>query len=132
MDGTNPQSNGNVNPTGSGREIPIASQRGSYLSLRCEPRGDSTTTWIVSRVANAGIVNRFTSTIVASNGLSRRKLLRQLSVNIGTITRSVRGCENLPELALAITSDFQEFFRQADGFLFRAGFEDGEAADDFL
>src|SRR3954466_9840848 len=60
VDGTKPQSNGNTRPAGSGRDTPIASQRGSYFSLSAEPRGDSTTTWKLSPLAKAGTVSRFT------------------------------------------------------------------------
>src|SRR5262245_9147795 len=55
----NPQSNGKVTPSGSGRDIAIASHRGSYFSLSCEPRGASTTTWKMSSLSNAGIAARF-------------------------------------------------------------------------
>src|SRR5262249_3521847 len=64
--------------------------------------------------------------------LAFRKLLRQLSVNVGTVTSSVGRRENLPELTLAITRHLEEVLGQPDGFLFRAGFEDRESADHFL
>jgi len=44
VEGTKPQSHGNVIPAFSGREMLIAPSLASYFSLTAAPRGDSTTT----------------------------------------------------------------------------------------